>query len=95
MSVFARNPPPPRSASAAYVGLTVVTKLEYTMAPLSRHIRSGLCPMVLSSIAFSSVLKLSPCTPVAMNSSWRHSPVLSMLWIVSITLALCSIPSAW
>ena len=51
--------------------------------------------MVRSSIAFSRVLNSSPETPVAMNSSCRHSPVLSMLWIVSITLAFLSVPSAW
>ena len=65
------------------------------MAPFMRHSRSGLCPMVRSSMARSSVLNSLPGTPVAMNSSSLHSPVLSMLWIVSMILALFSKPWLW
>ena len=64
---------PPLSVSFAYPGDTVVTALLYTMPPLSRQRRSGLCPMVRSSSALSTVAYSSPLTPVAANSSCLHT----------------------
>lgn len=34
--------------------------------------------------------RTSPCTPVAMNSSWRTSPELAMEWMVSMRRGLGS-----
>mmetsp|Transcript_11289 Transcript_11289/g.37144 ORF Transcript_11289/g.37144 Transcript_11289/m.37144 type:complete len:217 (+) Transcript_11289:138-788(+) len=92
---FKKPPAPPSSVSRAYVGDTVVTHCAYTIPPLRRLMRSGLWPMVRSSIACSSVLNIDPDTPVTSNSSSRHSPVLSILWMVSTTLACWSPLGPW